>query len=293
MEGVGMDGSVDLGRWRARTIDGGGLHLDGGSMFGSVPRVVWQRCIAPDSQHRIPLATRLLLLEDSESQRIVVIDAGVGDKEDAGFRERFDIRLPAGSDEAPLRRSIRAAGIDPERVTDLILTHLHFDHVGGATQLDGAGDSTAVLPAARHWIQDSNWLNGLSPGVREKASYLPGNIEPLEGASALERVDGDCEILPGISVERVDGHTAGMQIVRIEGGGKVLRYLADLAPTRHHLRVPWTMGYDICAHTVVEEKERILRAALEEEALLVLEHDPHFAFAEVEEVNGRIGPRDS
>ena len=179
-----MDGSVDLGRWRARTIDGGQLHLDGGAMFGSVPRVVWQRCIAPDSRHRIPLATRLLLLEDSESQRIVVIDAGVGDKEDAGFRERFDIRLPAGSDEAPLRRTIRAAGVDPEQVTDLILTHLHFDHVGGATRLDAAGDSTAVLPAARHWVQDVNWLNGLSPGVREKASYLRSNIEPLEGASA-------------------------------------------------------------------------------------------------------------
>lgn len=282
-----MDMAVTLGRWRARFVDAGGLSLDGGAMFGSVPRVVWERCIEPDDQHRIPLATRLLLLEDSESERIVVIDAGVGDKEEASFRERFALSLPEGSDEPPLCRAIRKAGIDPSTVTDLILTHLHFDHAGGATALDDSGESQPVLPAATHWVQAANWETGLSPNKRERASYLRSNIEPLE-ATPLQKLDGDGEILPGISVERVDGHTIGMQTVRIEGGGQVMRYLADLAPTRHHLRATWTMGYDISPLTVLEEKERMLAAALEEDALLVLEHDPVTACTSVEQIDGKI-----
>lgn len=278
-----------FGRWLTRTIDCGGLHLDGGAMFGSVPRVVWQRCIEPDLEHRIPLATRLLLLEDTESDRVVVVDAGVGDKEEASFRERFAVWLPEGSDEPPLRRSIRNSGVDPDRVTDVIITHLHFDHAGGATRLDETGHSCAVFPAATHWVQQGNWDTALAPNPREKASYLLQNIEPLEG-TPLQLIDGDGEILPGIRVERVDGHTLGMQTVRVEGGGQVLRYLADLAPTRHHLRPAWTMGYDISSITAVEEKFRILGAALDEEALLVLEHDPEFATARVEQKNGKIGP---
>lgn len=278
-----------FGRWMARTIECGGLHLDGGAMFGSVPRVVWERCIEPDVEHRIPLATRLLLLEDSESDRVVVVDAGVGDKEEAAFRERFAVWLPEGADEPPLCRAVRNAGVDPDRVTDLIITHLHFDHVGGATKLDAAGQSCAVFPDATHWVQQANWDTALDPNPREKASYLRKNVEPLEGVQ-LNKIDGDGEILPGIHVERVNGHTLGMQTVKVEGGAQVLRYLADLAPTRHHLRPAWTMGYDISSITVVEEKARILGAALEEEALLVLEHDPDVATARVEQKNGKISP---
>ena len=285
-----MNMSETLGRWRATILDGGRLSLDGGAMFGSVPRVVWERCIQPDQEHRIPMVTRLLLLEDSESDRVVLIDAGIGDKESSEFRDRFAVTLPRGTGEAPLRRAVRNVGVDPDLVTDLILTHLHFDHVGGATVLDSSGQSVALFPAATHWVQQSNWETGLSPNVREKASYLRQNIEPLE-ATALEKIDGSGEIMPGISVERVDGHTQGMQTVRIEGGGRVMRYLADLAPTWHHLRAAWTMGYDICAITVVEEKQRMLQAALEEQALLVLEHDPVHAITSVEERDGRIVAR--
>ncbi|MEE2889780.1 MAG: MBL fold metallo-hydrolase [Planctomycetota bacterium] len=284
-----MGQPIALGRWTAQIIECGGLHLDGGAMFGSVPRVVWERCIEPDAEHRIPLATRLLLLEDSESDRVVIVDAGVGDKEDSSFRDRFAVSLPQGEGEPPLRRAIRSAGVDPDRVTDLIITHLHFDHVGGATTLDESGNSTPVFPSATHWVQQANWNTAIDPNLREKASYVPRNIEPLEG-TRLEKLDGDGEIMPGITVERVDGHTLGMQILRVEGGGQVLRYLADLAPTRHHLRVAWTMGYDISAITTVEEKSRILAAALEEQAILVLEHDPHSATARIEMKNGKIGP---
>ena len=284
-----MGEPIAIGRWSVRVIECGGLRLDGGAMFGSVPRVIWERCIEPDAQHRIPLATRLLLLEDSESDHVVVVDAGVGDKEDSSFRDRFAVQFPQGEDEPPLRRAIRSHGVDPDRVTDLIITHLHFDHVGGATALDESGISCPVFPSATHWIQQANWNTAIDPNPREKASYMPHNIEPLEG-TRLQKIDGDGEILPGITVERVDGHTLGMQTIRVEGGGQVLRYLTDLAPTRHHLRVAWTMGYDISAITVIEEKARILETALEEQAILILEHDPDSASARIEMKNGKISP---
>lgn len=256
-------------------------------MFGSVPRAVWEGCIPPDEAHRIPLATRLLLAKNSEENRIVVIDAGVGDKEEESFRERFDVRLPEGDGECPLETAIRNSGHRPDQVTDVIITHLHFDHVGGATRLDSSGDSVPVLPHARHWVQQRNWDTALQPNPRERASYLRTNVEPLEG-TALELLDGPGEIMPGISVEEVDGHTLGMQTVRIEGGGRVIRYLADLAPTIHHLRAAWTMGYDIHALKVVEEKQQLLESASAEGALLVLEHDPVNPWARIVADGGRF-----
>jgi glyoxylase-like metal-dependent hydrolase (beta-lactamase superfamily II) len=281
-----MTAKIHAGSWEISTLDGGGLYLDGGAMFGSVPRVVWEGCIPPDEAHRIPLATRLLLAKNPEEQRLVVIDAGVGDKEEASFRERFDVRLPEGEGPAPLEAAIRNSGHDPAQVTDVIITHLHFDHVGGATRLDASGTSVPVLPEARHWVQKRNWETALQPNVRERASYLRPNVEPLEG-TALQLLDGSGQIMPGISVEEVDGHTQGMQTVRIEGGGRVVRYLADLAPTIHHLRAAWTMGYDVNALKVVEEKQQLLEAAVAEEAWLVLEHDPVQPWARIEEEKGR------
>ncbi len=275
-----MTSMIRLGSWEVTTLDGGGLHLDGGAMFGSVPRVIWEGCIPPDSAHRIPLATTLLVARNNESNRLVVVDAGVGDKENESFRERFSVWLPEGSAGTPLERAIQLAGFDPDHVTDLIVTHLHFDHVGGATQIDTSGDSVPVLPGARHWIQRRNWQTALDPNVREKASYLRQNVEPLKGTD-LQLLDGSGEIMPGISVEEVDGHTLGMQTVRIEGGGKVVRYLADLAPTIHHLRAAWTMGYDIQPLKVVQEKQDLLEAAVAEDALLALEHDPDHPWARV------------
>ncbi|OUU24458.1 MAG: hypothetical protein CBC13_03410 [Planctomycetia bacterium TMED53] len=281
-----MTAKTKLGSWEISTIEGGGLFLDGGAMFGSVPRVVWENCISPDSSHRIPLATRLMIAENPDMQRLVVIDAGVGDKEEQAFRDRFAVWLPEGSSGTPLERAIEGAGFDVNLVTDLIVTHLHFDHVGGATKIDSAAESVPVFPNARHWVQKRNWETALNPNIRERASYLRQNVEPLE-ATDLQLLDGSSEILPGISVEEVDGHTLGMQTVRIEGGGKVVRYLADLAPTIHHLKAAWTMGYDINPLKVVAEKQALLEAAVEEDALLALEHDPENPWARIEQDQGR------
>ena len=275
---------ITAGDWTVRAIDGGAIALDGGAMFGSVPRPMWGRLIPPDGRHRIPLALRLLLLENERLGRRVLVDGGVGDKEDEAFRDRF------GVDGAPLVQRLAAGGVEAESITDVIVTHLHFDHAGGLTRLAEDGSAVAVLPGTRHHLQVSNRDNGLSPSVRERASYLRENIEPfLDGL--LELSDGDGELFPGVRVERCDGHTVGMQTIRIEGGGVVVRYLADLAPTHHHLRIPFTMGYDICATTVMEEKQRMLDATVEEDAILVFEHDIQVAAARLVEEKGRWVPR--
>lgn len=271
--------SGTCGDWRIRSFLAGMFALDGGSMFGSVPRPLWERAIAPDAQHRVPLAARLLILENETLGRTVLVDGGVGDKEDDAFRERFAIEGPS------LRSALSAAGVGPADVTDVIITHLHFDHVGGLTHRDGSGTVVPTLPDARHFLQVANRETALEPNAKERASYFPDNIDPLL-ATDPEMVDGEAEIIPGIRVERSDGHTIGMQTIRIEGGGRVVRYLTDLAPTHHHVRLPYTMGYDMCARTVMEEKERMVDAAREEEATLLFEHDPTVAAARLVERKG-------
>ncbi len=242
---------------------------------------MWERLIAPDALHRIPLALRLLLLEHATDGRTVLVDGGVGDKEDDAFRDRFAVDGPT------LPAALREIGVDPGTVTDVVMTHLHFDHAGGLTHRDASGTLVPTLPHARHFLQVSNRDNCLAPNPRERASYLRENLDPLTDI-ALELVDGDAEIFPGVRVERSDGHTVGMQTVRVEGGGRVVRYLADLAPTHHHMRLPFTMGYDMCTQTVMDEKARLIAAAREEEAILIFEHDPVVVAARLVEERGRV-----
>lgn len=279
----------EFGRWQVLTLPCGGLHLDGGAMFGSVPRVLWQNFISPDDQHRIPLKMRLLLIREIDGDRVILVDTGVGDKEGASFRDRFSIDEPPGESGTPLERALNSAGSSPAEITDVVITHLHFDHGGGVTRLADDGSVEPAFPRARHWLQRANLDTAREPNPRERASYLSENVVPLLDVD-LELLDGEEEIFPGIRVEPSDGHTLGMQTLRLEGGGRVLRYLADLAPTSHHLRAAFTMGYDICAMTVLAEKERTLTAAIEEEALLVLEHDPVVAVSSVTEKRGKLGP---
>ena len=280
MSGVSGAFQTECGEWRVRTFLSGALALDGGAMFGSVPRPVWERMIPPDDRHRIPLALRLLILENDTTGRRVLVDGGMGDKEDAAFRDRFAV---VGED---LRTSLSAEGVDPDSITDVIITHLHFDHAGGLTRREG-DEVVPTLPGARHYLQTSNRDNCLAPNARERASYLRVNIDPLTEID-LQLVDGTAEILPGVSVERSDGHTLGMQTVRVEGGGRVVRYLADLSPTHHHIRLPFTMGYDMSAQTVMAEKEALYEAVREEEAILLFEHDPAVAAATLGEDRGKI-----
>lgn len=263
--------TLNLGDWTLHTIESGALWLDGGAMFGSVPRPLWSKLNPPDDRNRIRLAMRCLLLEGHG--RRVLIDVGLGDKNDAKFREIFRVE-----DEPTLESSLAAAGCPIGNVTDVLLTHLHFDHAGGSTVR--AGEKLVPrVPNARYHVQKRNWENAHAPNPRERASYLRENFDPLAEAGVLEFWDGAGSPWPGVSVIPAEGHTRGQQLVRIEGGGTVVYYVADLIPTASHVRIPFVMGYDIAAIETMAEKRALLERAAAENAWVCLEHDPLTAFA--------------
>ena len=262
---------MQIGRWDVQIIDGGACALDGGAMFGTVPKAVWSKIYASDAENRILMTTNCLLLRGEVDGRkhVVLVDNGNGDKEDDGWRERFAMG-PRGA----LDRGLAAHGVRPEDVTLCILTHLHFDHAGGSTRLDAEGRAVPSFPNARHVVQRQDLEDAKRPHLRVKASYLPVNWEPLEAAGLLETLDGAAELLPGISVRLAPGHIKGLQNVVVEEGGRKLVYLADLIPTARHIQPAWVMGYDLDVVTCVDERLKVLQEVAGTGTVCVFEHDP-------------------
>lgn len=263
--------TLDLGDWTLHTIEAGALWLDGGAMFGSVPKPLWSRTNPPDERNRIRLAMRCLLLVGHG--RKVLVDVGLGDKNDAKFRDIFRVE-----DEPTLERSLAYAGHPIETITDVVLTHLHFDHAGGSTRREG-DRLVPRVPGARWYVQRRNWDNAHAPNPRERASYLRENFVPLHEAGVLEFWDGPGRPWPGVEILTAEGHTRGQQLVRVEGGGQAVYYVADLIPTAAHVRVPFVMGYDMAVIETMAEKAALLERAAAENAWVCLEHDPETAFA--------------
>lgn len=264
--------ALQVGRFRVRTVEAGTFRLDGGAMFGSVPRTLWEKRQAPDALNRILLATRLLWIEEEGAGgRRVLVDTGNGQKFDERFREIFAIESrPPGEWGLPL-----------DDLTDVVLTHLHFDHAGGVTRR--SGDGTALepsFPGARVHLQRANLDNARDPWERERASYLPENFEPLATAD-LHLVEGPAELLPDLRVEVADGHTIGLQWLLVGSGEGAVAYPADLIPTSSHLHLPWIMGYDRCAETTYREKRRFLERAVAGRWVVVFEHDPEISAATI------------
>ncbi len=274
--------TITLGDWTVHTLETGALWLDGGAMFGSVPRPLWSRLNPPDERNRIRLAMRCLLLE--RHGRRVLVDVGLGAKSDAKFRDIFRVEP-----EPTLEDSLAAIGRDPADITDVVLTHLHFDHAGGATVRTDDGELRPRLPGAAWHVPQQNWDNAHAANVRERASYLPENYDPLLAHGVLDFYDRHVEPWPGVSMITADGHTLGQQMVRIAGGGRVVYFVADLIPTASHVRVPYVMGYDMCAERTMREKRELLRGACDERAWIVLEHDPDTALARPEAVGEDFG----
>lgn len=263
---------LTLGGWQVHTLETGALWLDGGSMFGSVPRPLWSRTNPPDDRNRIRLAMRCLLLE-GEGRRVLV-DDGIGDKFSARFGEVYRVELEPHT----LEHSLAALGLGVADVTDVLLTHLHFDHAGGSTRREGER-LVPRLPRARYYVQRKNWENARLPNPRERASYLPENYVPLMDAGVLTLWDGPQAPWPGIELFTADGHTRGQQLVRVSGPEGVLYFVADLIPTRSHVRIPYVMGYDVAAIETMAEKRELLARACRERAWICLEHDPEVALA--------------
>ena len=267
--------------WNVRALSTGRFRLDGGAMFGNVPKVLWSRKHAADDKNRIELELRVLLAEGHG--RRVLVDTGTGNQWDAKEQAIFDV---AAGDEPGVCSALRAAGVDPADITDVVITHLHFDHAGGVTR-HGSDGPVLTFPKARHHVQRTNMETASAPNEREKASYLVRTVGPLSGAD-LHLVDGGEEILPGVFVEPSDGHTTGLQTVRVGAGDGAVVFVADMFPTAAHVPPAWTMGYDLCPRTLMKEKRAILERAVRSGWALVLEHDPFRDAVRVMEKDGRF-----
>lgn len=263
----------EAGGVRVRTVDAGRLKLDGGAMFGVVPKPLWARRIPADERNRIPLAMRCLLVETAG--RVVLVDTGLGNKEDEEFREMYGVRNEGRP--TRLEDSLREAGVETGDVDLVICTHLHFDHAGGSTTRCDDGKIRPSFGRARHLIRRGEWEFAHRVNERIRASYLPASFEPLAETGLLDFVDEDEEVAPGIRVVRTPGHTPYHQSVVVRAGEHTVLYPADLAPTSAHLRLPWIMGYDVEPLVTLESKRTWLTRAGVESWHVVLCHDPQVA----------------
>lgn len=257
---------MQIGEFDVQIISGGRFKLDGGAMYGIIPRPLWTRVAAPDDRGRIQMDANCLLVRTPDE--LVLIDTGNGPKMSEKDRAIFDMR--PGEE---LLEHLAAAGVRPEAITTVLLTHLHMDHVGGATRLVGE----EVVPAfanARCVVQRREWEDAIHNRSHMRASYRLENLEPLQRAGQIELLDGDAEVLPGISVQVTGGHTPGHHCIFIRSGGETLLYPADICPTVGHLRPPYNMAYDRDPYRTMQVKAELLARAADEDWLVVFDHEP-------------------
>ncbi len=248
------------------TINTGYFKLDGGAMFGVVPKSMWQRLCEPDNNNLCTWAMRCLLIE--EGDRLMLVDTGIGNKQDAKFRSHFE---PHGDDS--LLQSLKQLGFHPNDVTDVLLTHLHFDHCGGAVELDKNGKPRVTFPNATYWSSAHQWNWALDPNPREKASFLKENLLPIEASGQLKFIEEEPIGIEGIKLHQVFGHTESMTICDIEYKNQIISYAADLIPSRHHIKLPYVMAYDIRPLETLKEKALFLERAYENNHIIMFEHD--------------------
>jgi len=275
--------TFQVGRFRCHALEGGSQRLDGGAMFGVVPKPLWQRRIPADERNRIPLALRCLLVEHDDG--LVLVDTGLGNKEDDKFKDIYGVANEGKDGRTQLEDALAELGYAPVDVRWVIDTHLHFDHAGGNTYREvvkgGGGAEGAIritFPRATYLVQKGELAFARHTNERTAASYLPGNFESVP----FTLIDGDTEPLPGIRCFPTPGHVPYHQSILVESGGERLCFLADLVPTSAHLPLPWIMGYDLEPLVTLESKRRLYARAEGEGWLLMFEHDPAM-------VAGRLG----
>ena len=254
-------------------INAGNFKLDGGAMFGVVPKSLWQKTNPSDSDNLIDLTARCMLIESGS--RLILVDAGMGDKQSEKF---FNYYKPWGDDS--LVSSINSAGFSIDEITDVFLTHLHFDHCGGATVFNSNNVSVPLFKNAKYWSNKNHWDWATNPNSREKASFLKENLSPIEESGQLCFLDVKSPGFNhydelGLDVLFVDGHTEKQMITKVSYNGKEVVFMADLLPTAGHIPLPYIMGYDVRPLTTLEEKRSFLTLAVEEEYCLFMEHDAH------------------
>lgn len=253
-------------------------------MFGVVPRTLWSKVCPPDSENRIRMNTNCVFI-DTGAERIL-IETGIGEKWSARHTEMYGItRARSFAD------SLRAlAGVEPESISIVVNTHLHFDHAGGNTVLDAAGATVPAFPNARYFISRAEWEHAEAPSERDRASYLPENWRPLVASGQLELQEADYEVAPGLRMETRAGHNRTMQCWRLDAKGQTLFGFADLVPMRAHVPFAWIMGYDLFPVETLEVKKKLLPQAAREGWACLFYHDPDVPLCKVIEEAGKLRP---
>jgi len=249
------------------TVDTGFFKLDGGAMFGVVPKSIWSRTNPADENNLCTWAMRCLLV--SEGNRLVLIDTGIGDKQDARFFSHYYLH-----GDASLEKSLRQLGVHPTDITDVFLTHLHFDHCGGSVKYGSHGQYELTFPRAQYWTNQDHWNWATVPNPREKASFLEENILPLQEHGVLKYLDlATKSLFPGFDFLTMDGHTDKQMLPKMQYKGHTLVFMADLLPSVGHIPLPYVMGYDTRPLLTLQEKQQFLEEAAENQYVLFLEHD--------------------
>jgi glyoxylase-like metal-dependent hydrolase (beta-lactamase superfamily II) len=271
---------MQLGEIEVRHIHGGNFYLDGGAMFGVVPKPLWEKKSPPDSRNRIRMAANSLLVRAGNKN--ILIETANGTKWTSKLRDIYGIQ-----EGDPLIDSLDAAGVRPHQIQLVINTHLHFDHAGGNTKLLD-GKAVATFPNARYIVQATELAHAANPSERDRASYFEENFLPIQESGQWHAISGDTEILPGISTVLIPGHNANIQAIKVTGGGKTMFFVADLIPTRHHIPLPWIMAYDLYPLQTLETKRKWIQTIVREGWIVVFGHDPDIPAATLHERDSRV-----
>jgi glyoxylase-like metal-dependent hydrolase (beta-lactamase superfamily II) len=270
---------LKLGNLEFHIVVSGHFRLDGGAMFGVIPKTMWEKVAPPDASNRILLAMNSLLIHAGGKR--ILVETGAGDKLSPKLRAIYD------QDGPRLIEGLRAYGLHPEEIDIVVDTHLHFDHCGGNTRVE-KDKVVPTFPNARYITHKGEFEHAKNPNERDRASYMPDNYMPIEAAGKLSLIEDDRVIAPGVELIRVPGHTADMLCVKLEGGGKTAFLFADLVPMTPHLGLPWIMGYDLYPMQTLENKKKWIPQVVREEWIALFTHDPHIPAAYLREREGKL-----
>ncbi len=268
-----------VGRYEISTVVDARLAVDGGALFGVVPRPVWEKELPPDAHNRVRVASRCLVAVDRAAGKVVVVGAGVGERWDVTAAERLDLDRAGVGLDAGLAR----IGVRRDDVTDLILTHLHAHHAGGLARQGEGGRLELAFPRARHHLQRRAWQLAHTPSEKEAELFRAEDFALLQHSNLLHLVEGDAALLPDVELVASEGHTPGLQLPRFHGDGSHLTWCGDVIPTHVHLQTAWVAAYDVLPVTTIEEKKVLLAEALEDDGVLAFEHDPTMAACRLRE----------
>jgi glyoxylase-like metal-dependent hydrolase (beta-lactamase superfamily II) len=271
---------MHFGEIEVLPLHGGNFYLDGGAMFGVVPKTLWEKKAPADDRNRIRLAANSLLVRAASKN--ILVETGNGTKWDPKLRNIYGIQ-----EGDPLRDSLSKIGVAPEKVDMVINTHLHFDHAGGNTRVVDGRDVPA-FPNAQYVVRRAELEHAMNPTERDRASYVEDRFVPVSEAGQWRLVDGDVEIVPGLSVVRIPGHNADIQAVKISGGNRTVIFVADMLPTRHHLPLAWMPGYDLYPLQTLETKRKRIAEIVAQGWIVAFGHDPDFPTATLHDRNGKI-----